>query len=90
MVEYSTYDAKARFSEVLRLVREGQAVTITYRGEPVAEIRPIEDPGGSPLDRRLQELDRRGEIVRVERRGNLGTLSRKPGALQRFLEDRDG
>ncbi|MFH1764378.1 MAG: type II toxin-antitoxin system prevent-host-death family antitoxin [Gemmatimonadota bacterium] len=89
MIRYSTYDAKARFSEVLRLVREGQAVTITYRGEPVAEIRPIEELEGSPLDGRLQELGRRGEVVRGERRGKLETLSRKPGALQRFLEERD-
>lgn len=47
---YSTHDAKARFSELVRKVREGRSVTITYRGEPVAELRPIErleDTGGS-------------------------------------------
>ena len=42
---YSTYEAKARFSEVLRLVREGTPVTVTYRGDPVAEIRPIATSG---------------------------------------------
>jgi prevent-host-death family protein len=89
MIKFSTYDAKARFSEVLRLVREGQPVTITYRGEPVAEIRPIENPGGSLLDRRVEELGRRGEVVRGERRGELKTVERKPGAIQRFLEERD-
>jgi prevent-host-death family protein len=88
MVTFSTYEAKARFSEVLRMVREGQPVIITYRGEPVAEIRPIDAPGGSPLERRLAELERLGEIVRRERRGDMGTVSRRPGALQRFLEDR--
>ena len=41
-VTYSTYEAKARFSEVLRQVREGETVTVTYRGEPVAEIRLIQ------------------------------------------------
>ena len=40
-ITYSTYEAKARFSEVLRQVREGKTVTISYRGEPAAEIRPI-------------------------------------------------
>ena len=39
---FSTYDAKARFSEVLRRVREGRTVTVTYQGEPVAEIRPLD------------------------------------------------
>ena len=38
---YSTYDAKARFSEILRKVRSGQTVRITYHSEEVAEIRPI-------------------------------------------------
>lgn len=89
MTQYSTYEAKARFSEVLRLVREGRSVTITYRGEPVAEIRPIEHAEGSPLENRLKELGRRGEVVQGERRGKLDTLERKPGALKRFLEERD-
>ena len=88
MTTYSTYEAKARFSEVLRMVREGHPVTITYRGEPVAEIRPIDGPGGSALERRLGELERQGEIVRGERRGEMNTVGRRPGALQRFLEDR--
>ena len=35
---YSTYEAKARFSEVMRKVRSGQRVRITYRGEEIAEI----------------------------------------------------
>ena len=38
----STYEAKARFSEVIRLVREGRTVHISYHGKPVAEIRPIQ------------------------------------------------
>ena len=40
-ITYSTYEAKTRFSEVLRQVREGATITVSYRGEPVAEIRPI-------------------------------------------------
>jgi prevent-host-death family protein len=88
MTTYSTYEAKARFSEVLRMVREGHSVTITYRGEPVAEIRPIDDSGGASLERRIGELERQGEIVRGDRRGEMGTVSRRPGALQRFLEER--
>lgn len=89
MTTYSTYEAKARFSEVLRLVREGRPVTITYRGEAVAEIRPIEGSDGSALDRRVQELERRGEVVSGERRGELKAIARRPGALGRFLEERE-
>ena len=60
---FSTYEAKARFSEVLRLVHSGTPVTVTRRGEPIAEIRPIEK---TPLTlvERLDELERRGVLVR--------------------------
>lgn len=34
---FSLYDAKARFSEIVRMVREGTSVTVTVHGEPVAE-----------------------------------------------------
>ena len=40
----SVYEAKTRFSEVIRQVREGRTITISYRGEPVAEIRPARKP----------------------------------------------
>jgi len=88
MPTYSTYEAKARFSEVLRLVREGRPVTITYRGEPVAEIRRIEEEGVPALEARLGELERRGEIVPQERRGELAAGAKRSGALKRFLDER--
>ena len=40
METYSTYEAKAKFSEVIRKVRAGQTVRIAYRGEEIAEVRP--------------------------------------------------
>lgn len=86
---YSTYEAKARFSEVLRLVRNGRTVTVTYRGEPVAEIRPIEKKEGTSA--RIQRLADRGVIItstREERR-DLRPVERRPGALRRFLEERE-
>ena len=85
---YSTYDAKAKFSEILRRVREGKTVTVSYRGEPVAEIRPI-SKGGEQTDR-FRRLEYRGILVRSsERRGRLRPIARKRGALKRFLSDRD-
>lgn len=90
---FSTYDAKARFSEVLRRVREGRTVTITYHGEPVAEIRPLDRGEGTAA--RLEWLRSRGVLERAsagagERRGwRPEPLARRPGALARFLEERE-
>ena len=86
---YSTYEVKARFSEILRSVREGRTVTISYRGEPVAEIRPI---GGRErrLAQRLGRLEDRGVLRPPAQSGHLpAQLKKRPGALGRFLEDRD-
>ena len=58
---FSTYEAKARFSEVIRLVREGRTVHISYHGKPVAEIRPIEEKKKS-LEEHLDDLERRGIV----------------------------
>ena len=87
---YSTYEAKARFSEVLRRVREeGKTITVSYRGEPVAEIRPIKSHPQT-IEARLAELERNGELVRSSeprRPFELGEPS--PGALAQFLSDRN-
>jgi prevent-host-death family protein len=86
---YSTYEAKARFSEILRKVREGKTVTVTYRGELVAEIRPL-PKGGESLEQRFRRLADHGILVRAaERHGELRRVARRPGALERFLDDRD-
>ena len=55
---YSTYDAKARFSEILRKVRAGERVSITYRGKEVAEIRPVIEE--ETVEERLRKLEERG------------------------------
>lgn len=86
---YSTYEAKARFSEIIRHVRDGKTVTVSYRGEPVAEIRAI---GREPqtLEARLDELERQGIIAPS---GAVKTpfvaLGPRPGALRRFLHERN-
>jgi len=86
---FSTYDAKARFSEVLRRVREGRTVTVTYRGEPVAEIRPLDRSGGTAA--RMEWLRSRGVLMAPDGQGRaLGQIAKRPGDLARFLEDRNG
>jgi prevent-host-death family protein len=86
---YSTYEAKAKFSEILRKVRAGQRVVIAYRGEEVAEIRPLE-PKGNRLDKSLRRLEDQGLLSRARTpTGPLKPLVRKRGALARFLGSRE-
>lgn len=89
MKTYSTYEAKAKFSEILRQVRQGRTVRVSYRGEPVAEIRPI-GGAGSGLTRRLERLEERGVLIRPPGRvGGMDVVQRRSGALDRFLNDRE-
>ena len=87
-VIYSIYEAKARFSEVIRQVREGRTVTVSYRGEPVAEISPIERQPVPTLEQRLVDLERQGVLVRSQARHPLRPVERREGALARFLAER--
>jgi prevent-host-death family protein len=88
---YSTYDAKARFSEVMRKVRSGKRVVISYRGEEVAEIRPIERrEAAEPIEKRLERLEREGVLIRRPKpKTPLRPIAHRPGALARFLKSRN-
>lgn len=86
---YSTYEAKARFSEVVRKVRAGKRIVITYRGKGVAEIRPLQ-PAPSRLEARLARLEADGILgPYADRSGSLKPVARIPGALAAFLEERE-
>jgi len=86
---YSTYEAKVRFSEVLRHVRNGRAVTISYRGEPVAEIRPVQPPPLT-MEQRLDELRQQGIVLAPDKSGRrFSSVVHRPEALQRFLDERN-
>jgi prevent-host-death family protein len=85
--EYSTYEAKARFSELLRKVREGRSITITYHGKPIAKLQPIATEVG--LDARIRALRTAGRISGGGSvRGKLIPIASRPGALERFLAER--
>ena len=87
-IDYSAYDAKTRFSEVLRKVRDGKTVTVSYRGKPVAEIRAIRELP-EMIEARLDYLERQGILVRSgEPRRLMKAVVRRPGALARFLAER--
>jgi prevent-host-death family protein len=86
---YSTYEAKAHFSEILRKVRAGRPVRISYRGEEIAEVRPITRSPVS-LKRSLRRLEEVGVIAPAPGKGRaLRPIVRRPGALERFLDSRD-
>ncbi|MBI2466587.1 MAG: type II toxin-antitoxin system prevent-host-death family antitoxin [Candidatus Rokubacteria bacterium] len=86
---YSTYEAKAKFSEVLRKVRAGQRVVIAYRGEEIAEIRPLARPDTN-VAKVVARLEDQGVVSRpAGPAGKLKPVARKRGALKRFLESRE-
>ncbi len=85
---FSPYEAKARFSEVMRLVREGGTVTVTYRGDPVAEIRPFER-GAMSVEEHFAELEKRGILVPAKHPSlPIRVGAARPGALERFFAER--
>ena len=86
---YSTSDAKARFSEVVRIVRNGNSVIISYQGEDVAELVPITKKR-STINQRIEELEKRGALaISPSRNKSFQTIASRPGALKRFLKDRN-
>jgi prevent-host-death family protein len=89
---YSTYEAKAKFSEILRRVREhGESVVVSYHGRPVAEIRPVPEPDGESLADRLERMSASSVLARSSgERPQLRRIARRRGALSRFLAERDG
>ena len=89
LCEYSVSEAKTHFSQMLREVREGKTVTISYRGKPVAEIRSIQC-GPLAVEERLEDLERRGILARsAGPRQPFKMGPRRPDALKRFLAERD-
>ncbi len=88
-LRYSTSDAKARFSEVVRIVRSGKSVIISYQGEDVAEVVPITKKHSS-INQRIEELEKRGALeISPFRKKSFQPIASRPGALKRFLKDRN-
>ncbi len=86
---YSTYEAKAKLSEILRAVRQGHRVGISYHGQLVAEVTPL-PPAPEAFEKRLRRLEAEGVVMPPRQpRTSLPRFRRKPGALKRFIETRD-
>lgn len=89
---YSTYEAKSRFAEIIRRVRDGRRIVISYRGQPVAEITPISQES-QRLSEALPALVREGVLVGgsttpADALRSWRPVARKAGALRRFLASR--
>ena len=71
---YTAREARTRFAELLRRVRGGEVVTVSYRGAPIAEMRPPTEPA-SPSDkpplRPLPTWDCGGSLVNMADRDEL-------------------
>jgi prevent-host-death family protein len=91
MKSYSTYEAKAKLSEILRVVRErGETVVVSYHGRPVAEIRPLPEAADEPIQERVERLRATGVLTPPPApQGEFRRIARRPGALRRFLAERD-
>jgi prevent-host-death family protein len=49
--EIGAFEAKTKFSEILRKAHQGEHFTVTVRGKPVARLVPLKEPVISPEDR---------------------------------------
>lgn len=84
---YSTYQAKARFSELIQRVRAGHRVIITHRGKVVAELRAA---AAAEPDAALKELEASGVLHPPDSANRvLQPIHRRRGALKRFLASRE-
>ena len=94
MVSVGVRELKNRLSEYLRMVRRGEEILVTDRGEPVAELR---QPSSASYTAAYPELERRARAGRVR----LGAPNRSdlypplpssvaPGTARRLLDEERG
>lgn len=85
---YSIYEAEAKFSEMMQLVRSGTTVEITHDSEPVAEISPVGKAKVS-IEEHFKDLEERGILIPVKgKRRPFKAIGERPGAVKRFIEER--
>lgn len=89
MSQYSVYEAKARLSELLRVVKTRGEVVITERGKPIARVVRFEETDET-LDERIGRLESAGLIQAAadSPKAPVPSPVRAKGALRRFLDDR--
>ncbi len=83
---YAIYDVKAKLSQLLRLVKEGETVIISDRGKPQFEIVLYKQPKN--LSDRIQDLTNRG-LIQPATHAPLQPVADIKGAVDRFLLSRE-
>lgn len=83
---YSIYDVKAKLSQLLRLVKEGETVIISDRGTPQFEI--ILYQKSENFSDRIKELTMRG-MIQPATESTLQPIANIEGVVERFLQSRD-
>ena len=58
-------DLRARVAEILQSVQEGETVTVTNRGRPVAEIRPVRNTRAGAADQAFGMWAERSDLEEV-------------------------
>jgi prevent-host-death family protein len=59
VVSVGSYEAKTRLAELLRLVEEGERITITRHGRPVALLVPPQGSSGRTVPETVLEIKAR-------------------------------
>ncbi len=58
MVKIGIYEARIHWSEMINRVANGEEITITRRGRPVAKLIPANDSGKASVAEAIAELHR--------------------------------
>ena len=83
-------ELKTRLGGYLQQVRQGRTLVITDRGEPVAELKPLQRTVGE--DAVLEQLKALGAVTRLENRALAPfrpVRGHGPSVSGAILEDRD-
>ncbi len=83
---YSIYDVKAKLSKLLKMVKEGEKVIISDRGNPKFEI--ILYKQSENFEDRIEQLTAQG-VIRPAKQSSIKLIAEKEGAVERFLCSRD-
>ena len=94
---YTTEEVKAKLPEILKAVSSGESITVTEEGIPVAEICHLPEDrrkpypvGADNLEQHMEEMRRRGVLgPAYGPRQEFKAVAYVPGALERFLEERE-
>jgi prevent-host-death family protein len=65
-LEVGAFEAKTKLSQLLELVRQGERVTITKHGVPVAVLVPVEETHRERVEVIIQEVE---ELRRRTKKG---------------------